>query len=222
MESRAEREAAGDRRHRLERRDAVAEIALGQRTDADGPAGLEKLPHVVRVRVRAVDRGQVPADVEAVEQDAHRPLPVGREAVLDLPLLLLDVHVEPQASPLCLGVDGLDVLHRRGADAVGDGAEGLRPRIERWREAVHLLPVRIHVGGSEAALSGAERLADAAGGVVGLEQDDADAGGGRGVEHDAVEVVVGAGGRVVDVVELADRRHAGVPHLLEGLDREPV
>ncbi len=69
--------------------------------------------------------------------------------------------------------------------------------------------------------AGPERLADGAGGVVGLEQHDADAGGGRGLEHDPVELVVGAVARVVEIMELAHGGDAGVPHLLERLDREP-
>src|SRR5918999_993207 len=60
-------------------------------------------------------------------------------------------------------------------------------------------------------------MADATGRVVGLEQHDADAGGGCSVEHDAVELVVGAVTRVVEIMELAHGGDAGVAHLLERL-----
>ena len=43
----------------------------------------------------------------------------------------------------------------------------------------------------------------------------------RGLEHDAVEFVVGAVARVVEIMELAHGGGAGVPHLLERLHREP-
>ena len=61
----------------------------------------------------------------------------------------------------------------------------------RAGEAVHLLPVDRGRGGAEAALRPFERLAHGAGVVVGLDEHDADAGLGRGGEHQLVEGVVG-------------------------------
>jgi hypothetical protein len=78
----------------------------------------------------AVHRGQVSTDVERVEQHPHRPPTVRRHALLDLPSLLLHVHVEWEVAPPSFGVQRRDVLDSRGADAVRHRAEALGPAIE--------------------------------------------------------------------------------------------
>ena len=108
-----------------ERRQAVAEVGLGQRADADVAAGGDEALEVRRVGVGAVDGGERVVDLQLVEQQGHRPLAVGRLAVGDLLALLLDVHVEGQAAAAGLGVEIGDLARRRGADRVGDAAQAL-------------------------------------------------------------------------------------------------
>ena len=80
-----------------DRREAVAEVRLGRRADADPRARLGEQVELARVGVRRVDDRRVRAEAAGLREQLDRPQAVLGEALLDLARLLVGVHVQRQA-----------------------------------------------------------------------------------------------------------------------------
>src|SRR5205807_8222559 len=177
----------------LDGREAVAEVRLGRRADADPRARLGDEVELAVARVRRVDDRRARGEAAGARQELDRPYAVLGQALVDLPRLLVGVDVERKA--LSLGVEGdlLEPLGRAGADGVGG---------EPDRDAVGL--ERLHL----AEVVEDRRLAEAlqpAARVGGEQEHDLDARRARRLDG-------GPGLRLADVVELADGGVAGRTH----------
>ena len=145
-------------------------------------------------RVRRVDDGDVAAEAAGAFQQLDRPAAVLGQALLDLARLLARVDVQRETLGGRVASELLEPVARAGADGVGGEADS---------DAV--LPQRLQLP----EILGGRLLAhprQAAARVGGEEEDEVDARvGGR----------FGGRARLLEpeVVELADRRVAGVPHL---------
>ena len=106
-----------------QRRDSVAEVALGQRTEAGGDAAAEELVEARGGRVRAVDRRGLGADVEIVEQELGGRRAVGGDDLFDLSPLLLEMEMHRQPATLRFGMEKGELLPVDGAVAVRRDAD---------------------------------------------------------------------------------------------------
>ena len=165
--------------------------------------------------------GRQLARTQLIAEQTHRRAGVGRHRFLDLPALLLHVHVERQPPAARFGVQRLDLDEAHGADAVGDHPQRLGRPLETAGETIDLLPVLPQVERREPRLGRLQRPADPARRVVRLQQDDPDADLRGRLQHDLVERVVPVA-IVMEVVELAYGGDAGVAHLGEGLGTGPA
>jgi CDP-diacylglycerol--glycerol-3-phosphate 3-phosphatidyltransferase len=179
--------------------EAVPEVRLGGRADADTRARLGQEVEFMGIGMRCVDDRRVRPEATRLGQKLDRPQAMLGDAFLDLPRLLVRVDVQRQALGGCVAAELLEPVPRAGADGVGGKADA-NPG------GTHVLELRQVVGGRFLP----EALDPAA--PVGREQ-----------EHDLDPGLGGSLDRRVrlrepDVVELADD---GVPrseHLAVDLD----
>src|SRR6185437_6008856 len=82
---------------------AVAEVGLGDRAEADDRLRPGDARTFVPVGVRGVDEAPVLVDLDGVYQEIDRATAVGGEAVVDLARLLADMDVRRLAAPGCGG-----------------------------------------------------------------------------------------------------------------------
>src|SRR6185437_5159075 len=80
----------------LDREEAVAEVRLGRRADADARAGGREQVELVSVGVRCMHDGRARAETAADVEQLDRAQPVLGKALLDLARLLVGVHVQRQ------------------------------------------------------------------------------------------------------------------------------
>ena len=204
---------------RAEPRGAVAEISLGERTETYPTLGREEALHVGRRGMRAV-HGRDRTVADGVQDHRHGRAAVGGDRLLDLAALLLDVQVHRHAPTPALGVDRRDLGGARRPDAVGGHAHRLRGRLERGAQAVDVAPEPVDARCGEPALRPLEWAARRAGGVVAVEQHQANTDVACRLEHGLVERKI-ALALVVHVVELAHRGDAGVAHFGERAGGDP-
>ena len=122
----------------LDRHEAVAEVRLGRRADADARAGLGEQVELVPVRVRGVDDRRARAEAAARVEQLDRAQPVLGEALLDLARLLVGVDVQRQLVLGGVAPELLEPVARAGADGVGGDADadpGAPQRLELARYA---------------------------------------------------------------------------------------
>ena len=141
-------------------RDAVPQVPLGQRTEADGAAHGEIAVHLLGIGVGAVDGGDVGRCPERLEQQRHGALAVVGDDLVDFPPLLLHVDVEGEVAPAGLAfyyarlfpqwrgsafVGGLvsDALIRIGFDGKGGANEA-----ERWDMGHRIRDVKVGPDGA--------------------------------------------------------------------------
>ncbi len=207
--------------------DAVAEVRFGRGAQAGDGAGGGGAGGLVVVHMRGVH--QAPAGVHrcVVEQPRHRALTAPRHAVFDLARLLRHVHVHGRG-----GVDrrqpGQRVAHRLGRHR----AQGMQREAHAHGVAVVIaqrprdLEQRVGPGDEAALAVGGRGAAEAALLIQHRQQREANAGALRGADDDTRQRrAVGVGPAidvVVQVVELADRRVAGLEHLDEEIRRNRV
>ena len=74
-------------------KNAVAEVRLGARTQADGRARRSERSQLGAIDMRCVDQAPACIDRRMVEQPLQRPLAAPRNAVVDFALLFGDMNV---------------------------------------------------------------------------------------------------------------------------------
>ena len=208
-------------------KDAVTKRRLGQRAETDHRARGSQRRYLRRSRVGGVDHAPALIERGILEQPFHRASAERRDAVLHFPQLLG-------------GVDMNRPLRRRLANRPerrgGHRTQGVRRDAHTsLRQSCHRCPrtpdqIEEALGiVDEAALAGSRRrAAEAAIGVERRQQREADAGlrAGRGdtLRHFAGIGVGPAVNVVVQIMELADGREAGLQHfhIGEGGDRLDV
>uniref|UniRef100_A0A0S6YZH3 Uncharacterized protein n=1 Tax=Mizugakiibacter sediminis TaxID=1475481 RepID=A0A0S6YZH3_9GAMM len=195
---------------------AVAEVGLGGRAQPGDRAGGGQAARLLLGHVRGVHETPARIHLRVIEQPLHRPRVAHRQRVLHFAELLGDVDVDrPLAGDLRrqhLVQRGLghraqrmqgdaDAQHR--AFQLAQAFDQREERVDRMAEAA--LPLR-----QRAAV-------EAAGHVQRRQQGEADAGLARGLDerqrHRLGRRVGAAVGAVVQVVELAHLRVAGLEHL---------
>src|SRR5919199_3245661 len=102
----------------LDGREAVAEVRLGGRADADPRTGFGDEVELAVGRVRRVDDRREGRQAPRAREELDRPDAVLGEALLDLARLLVGVDVERQALPLGIAADLLEPVGGTGADGV--------------------------------------------------------------------------------------------------------
>jgi CDP-diacylglycerol--glycerol-3-phosphate 3-phosphatidyltransferase len=178
-------------------REAVAEVRLRRRAEADARARVGEQIELVRVRVRPVHDRRSRPEAARVGEQLDRANAVLGDAFLDLPGLLVGMNVERQ--PLALTVPA-DLLEP-GAGARADGM-GSEPHAPIRSERVDVAQI---IGDGLLA----EPL-EASAGVGDIEENELDAG---------VATRLQCGARLVDpdVVELPHGRVAGGTHFPVGV-----
>ena len=178
----------------LHREEAVAQVGLRRRAHADARSGVGEEVELMLVRVRRVDDRRQRPEAPRACQELDRPEAVLGEAIVDLAGLLVGVDVEDEALALGVAADLLEPVGRARADGVRGKADTRATGAER----LHVAQVGRN-GRLAEALDPAARVRD-------VEEDDRDSRVPRSVER-------GFGLRAADVVELADGRVPGRPHL---------
>ena len=121
---RADREPAAVPEVVRQREQPVAEIGFRARAHADDGAGSGQLPGFVGIHVRRVHEAPLIVDVGVLEQPPHRASLVGREALVDLALLLRNVQVNRAGRLPARRRDGRERRCADGAQAVRADADG--------------------------------------------------------------------------------------------------
>ena len=170
-----------------DRQEAVAEVRLGGRADADRGARVAKQVELVAVRVRGVDDRRPRAEAALAREQLDRPQAVLGQALLDLERLLVGVDVKRQLVLGRVPAELAQRLRRAGPDGVGGDPDRDPGGAERL-ELGQVLGDRV-----------LPEARDAAAQVTRVQADERDPGllgclGGR------------AGLGEAEVVELADRR----------------
>src|SRR5262249_19532702 len=94
---RADADADAARADALDWEEPVPEIRLGRRARADARAGAREQVELVAVRVGRVDDGRALGEAAGSLEQLDRPDAVLGQALVDLPRLLVGVHVQRQA-----------------------------------------------------------------------------------------------------------------------------
>ena len=197
-----------------QREQPVAEIGFRARADADDGAGLGEALRFVGVHVRRVHEAPLPVDADVLQQPANRAPLVGREALVDLALLLRDMQMD---RPARLAARVRDRGQRRGAhgaQAVCADADIELRRLLRSRGFVMIEELIQRQREQRLRSLGPRRMEAGAFveyGHVGQPDAGVPCRGGKRCEHLHAGRIVG---RVaVQVVELDDGRVAALQHL---------
>jgi CDP-diacylglycerol--glycerol-3-phosphate 3-phosphatidyltransferase len=178
----------------LDRDEAVTEIGLRRRADADSCAGPGKQPELAVVGVRGVNDRRAGPEAAGLREEVDRPDSVFREAFFDLARLLVCVDVEDEPLARCEGADLLQPVFGAGADGVG-GEANADPR---GAQILNLLQIR-RDGTLAEALDSAPR-------VGGIEEHEFDPRRARCLRGCLCLLET-------KVMKLPDRRVPGRPHL---------
>src|ERR1043166_1270998 len=103
----------------LDGTEAVAEVRLCRRADADPRSALRHQVELVRVGVRGMHDRRVRAETAGLREELDRPHAVLLQAFLDLARLLVGVHVEREALRGGVAAKLLEPVSRAGTDGVG-------------------------------------------------------------------------------------------------------
>ena len=214
--------AGGEHARRGER--PVAEVGFGDGAKADDRARRREPRGFGLVHVGGVDQAPAPIDGGLVEQPVDRAPPAPGAAVRDLLDLLGDVDVDRAVRRH--RQQRVDLVGRDGAQTVrGDADRGAVGRARQPSAGGEQCGETVEIAGEAALGLGRRGAAEVAMRVEHRQQGEADAARRRrrGDAHRHLRSV-GIGApvrRVVEVVELADAREAGLQHLdvEQGRDR---
>ena len=106
-----------------DRQEAVAEVRLGRRADADARAGVAQQVELVAVGVRRVHDRRPRAEAALACEQLDRAQAVLGEALLDLARLLVGVHVQRQVVLGGVPPELAQRVGRAGAHGVGGDAD---------------------------------------------------------------------------------------------------
>src|SRR5581483_4311893 len=182
----------------LHRREAVAEICLRRRAEADARAGLGEEVELPLARVRGVHDRRMRAEATRARKQLDRPEAMLGEALLDLARLLVRVHVQRELVRRGVPADLVEPVGRAGADGVG-GEPHASARVAQRLDLTQVLGDRLLTESRQPSSP-----------VSAEEQHLLDARLARRLDG-------GVRLREAEVVELADRRVAGGEHLAVGL-----
>ena len=210
-----------------QREQPVAERCLGERTEARDRSAAGEPALLRRVEMGRVHERPLRVDRRPLEQPRDR---TRTEARLDLPDFALrfrdmDMNARPVGPPAAAVRDLGELPRRDRAQAVQPDAEPDRAaRADPAAECVDELEVLRGIGVGEPPLRAADVAADAAVQVEGRQQRHRDAArrrrGQQALGHLGGIGVARASGRMVQVVELADRREAALQELHVGKLRD--
>jgi hypothetical protein len=178
--------------------EAVGEIGLGRRAGADRRAALREQVELGAVGVRRVDDRRLRTEAAGALEQLDRPAAVLGETLLDLARLLVGMDVERQRLRRGVAAELLEPLAWTSPDGVGGEADADAVGAQRLELAQVL-------GGGllTHARQAAARVRDE-------QEHELDSGLGGGFRGRACL-------RETEVVELADGRVAGAPHLPVGV-----
>ena len=213
--------------------DAVAEIGLGLRAKPGDGARAGQRFGFGGGHVRRMDGAPAGIHRQRVQQIFDRAPAAPGDAVFDFRGLFGDVDVDWAAA--CERQDLADLFHRRGAERMGRYTDpGACSPLKMPPGALHQAGEAVDIVDEPPLTRSGRKPAEAAMGVEDRQQRQADAGG-RRRSHDAPGhfggIVIGPARRiVVEVVEFAQRREAGLQHLrtdqrrdrLDIVGRQPV
>ena len=113
------------------REEAVGEIGLGRGAGADCRAAIGEKVELGTIRMRRVHDGDVRPEAAGALEELDRPAAVLREALLDLPRLLVGMDVQREAFGLREAPELLEPFARAGTDGVGGEADAHAGGAER-------------------------------------------------------------------------------------------